>query len=69
MRFLSDLIRKSSQPLVKFAVQANSKDYLVDPFYQMKYFIIPLFFTYIMESNMLLAYYQEHYGQVMIYYE
>ena len=29
----------------------NLKDYLVDPFYQMKYFIIPLFFTFKMENN------------------
>jgi len=51
----------NSQILVKFAVQASLKDYLVDPFYQMKYFIIPLFFTFKMENNMWLAYYQEHF--------
>jgi len=36
------------------------KDNLVDSPYQMKYFIISLFFTYMMESNLSLAYYQEH---------
>ena len=58
-----------SQLLFRFAVQTTLKDNLVDSFYQMKYIIIPLFFTYIMGSNMLLAYYQEHYKQVMIDYE
>ena len=58
-----------SHPLIRFTVQVCLKDNLVDSSYQMKYFIIPLFFTYIMESNMLLAYYQEHYAQVMIHYE
>jgi len=46
-----------SQILVRFTVQVSLKDYPVDPFYQMKYFIIPLFFTLIMGNNMLLAYY------------
>lgn len=49
-----------SQPLIRFTVQVGLKDYLVDSFYQMKYFIIPLFFTIMMENNLLLAYCQEH---------
>ena len=50
----------NSQILVRFTVQVSLKDNLVDSFYQMKYFIIPLFFTFKMGNNMWLAYYREH---------
>ena len=49
-----------AKPLVRFTVQVSLKDNLVDPSYQMKYFIIPLFFTFKMGNNVCLAYYREH---------